>query len=62
MGAVPKSKVGPQRKRQRRTHYKLTPPALVRCATCNAFHQPHHVCPTCGTYQGYRVIEIEDEG
>jgi large subunit ribosomal protein L32 len=62
MGAVPNSKVGPRRKRLRRTHDKLTPPALVRCQTCNAYHQPHHICPTCGSYRGMRVIDLEDEG
>ena len=61
MGAVPNSKVGPKRKRQRRTHYKLTAVTLVRCGTCQAYHRPHHLCPTCGTYQGVQVIDLSEE-
>jgi len=22
---------------------------------------PHHVCPSCGTYQGVKVIEVEEK-
>ncbi len=61
MGAVPKSKVGPRRKRQRRTHYKLSPVAIVRCSNCNEYRQPHHVCPACGTYRGMQVVRVDEE-
>lgn len=61
MGAVPKSKIGPRRKRLRRTHDKIQPLHLVRCASCNALHRPHHVCPSCGIYQGYQVIEVDEQ-
>ncbi len=61
MGAVPKSRIGPRRRRLRRTHYKLRPVALVRCQTCQEFHRPHHVCPNCGSFRGVEVIAVEEE-
>jgi len=60
MGAVPKHRVGPRRKAKRRTHYKIDPVKLVRCGHCEAYHRPHHVCPSCGTYRGIEIIAVED--
>jgi len=59
MGAVPKSRVGPRRKRLRRTHYKATAVALVPCGTCGELHVPHHVCPSCGTFRGVQVVVMD---
>jgi large subunit ribosomal protein L32 len=61
MGAVPKSRIGPRRKRLRRTHYKLPRLALAPCETCGELHRPHHVCPHCGSFRGVEIIEIEEE-
>lgn len=61
MGAVPKSRIGPRRKRLRRTHYKLHPVQLVPCETCSELHRPHHVCPNCGSYRGVEIIAVEEE-
>ena len=61
MGAVPKSRVGPRRKRLRRTHYKAKMPAMVRCETCGDYKRPHHVCMLCGTYRGIEILAIDDE-
>ncbi len=61
MGAVPKSRIGPRRRRLRRTHYKATAPALVRCGTCNAYKMPHHVCHECGTLRGVEILSSEGE-
>ncbi|MBQ1805228.1 MAG: 50S ribosomal protein L32, partial [Oscillospiraceae bacterium] len=38
---------------------KLTAPALVACPKCGALHQPHRMCPECGTYNGRQVKVIE---
>jgi large subunit ribosomal protein L32 len=56
MGAVPKSRVGPRRKRLRRTHDHAAMPALVRCETCRSLKVAHHVCPECGTYRGVEIV------
>lgn len=62
MGAVPKSKVGPRRKRLRRTHYRAAAVALVPCDTCGALRPPHQVCPACGSYRRVQILPVEDEG
>jgi large subunit ribosomal protein L32 len=61
MGAVPKSKIGPRRKRLRRTHYKLEAVRLVPCSTCNELHRPHHMCPNCGSYRGIEIVDMSEE-
>jgi large subunit ribosomal protein L32 len=60
MGAAPKSKIGPRRKRLRRTHYKAKLPTLVPCTTCGKMQRPHHVCLACGSYRGVEVLKIDD--
>ena len=60
--AVPKGKVSRQRRDKRRSsHWKLTAPALVACPKCGALHQPHRMCPACGTYNGRQVKVIESK-
>jgi large subunit ribosomal protein L32 len=59
MGALPKRKITKARRGQRRSHDKLTPPALVNCSQCNSPKLPHIVCPVCGTYAGREVVEVK---
>lgn len=60
--AVPKGKVSRQRRDKRRSsHWKLTAPALVACPKCGVLHQPHRMCPECGTYNGRQVKVIESK-
>jgi large subunit ribosomal protein L32 len=61
MGALPKSKIGPRRKRLRRTHYKLTAVKLVPCTTCGELHRPHHMCPSCGSYRGVEIVRVDEK-
>ena len=56
--AVPKGKVS---RKRRSSHWKLTAPALVACPKCGALHQPHRMCPECGTYNGRQVKVIESK-
>ncbi len=46
--AVQQRRVSKTRKAKRRTHYKLTAPTLVKCASCGEYKLPHHACPACG--------------
>jgi large subunit ribosomal protein L32 len=55
--AVPKGKTSKQRKRKRRTHYKLQEPTLLTCQNCGATVQYHRVCSECGHYKGNMAIE-----
>ncbi len=60
MGALPKQRISRARQGNRRRHIFITPLNLVECSNCRAKKRPHHVCPTCGTYRGRQVIEIEE--
>ena len=53
--AVQQRRNSKTRKAKRRTHFKLAAPTLVKCPACGAYKQPHHVCPTCGDYDGKKV-------
>ncbi|HEY56549.1 MAG TPA: 50S ribosomal protein L32 [Dehalococcoidia bacterium] len=60
MGALPKRKYAKARQGKRRSHIGLaSSPQLESCPQCHSPKLPHHVCPTCGTYDGRQVIEIE---
>lgn len=60
MGALPKQRVSRARQGNRRRHHFIAPLNLVACQNCRAKKRPHHVCPTCGTYRGRQVIDIEE--
>lgn len=72
--AVPKRKTSKQRKRKRRTHWKLTAPNVPKstktraegsrskkffCSNCNQPKPPHAICPNCGYYRGRSAVELE---
>jgi large subunit ribosomal protein L32 len=58
--AVPKKKVSKQRRRKRRGAQKAEMPSVNRCPKCGDPRIPHRVCPTCGTYKGKQVIEVDE--
>lgn len=55
--AVPKRRTSKKVTRQRRTHKKLHVPGLVECSNCGELRKPHHVCKSCGHYDGKEVVE-----
>ena len=57
--AHPKRKHSHSRSRKRRTHQKLSIPALVECKECKRLKPTHMVCPFCGYYAGREVVKIE---
>jgi large subunit ribosomal protein L32 len=57
--ALPKRKYAKARQGKRRSHLALSLPKLVDCPQCHTPKLPHHVCPTCGTYDSREVIEIK---
>jgi large subunit ribosomal protein L32 len=56
---LPKRKVSRARQGDRRAHLALRLPDLVECSHCHAAKRSHHVCPSCGYYDGRPVVAIE---
>jgi large subunit ribosomal protein L32 len=59
--AVPKRRVSKQRKHKRRGEHKAVATTIVNCDRCGDPKMPHRVCPTCGTYGGKQILEVEEE-
>jgi large subunit ribosomal protein L32 len=59
MGPLPKRKYAKARQGKRRNHIKVSPPPTQLCPQCQSPKLPHHVCPTCGYYNGREVIEVK---
>jgi large subunit ribosomal protein L32 len=58
--AVPKRKISKQRKRKRRTHWKLVKPNADRCSHCGAASRSHRVCASCGHYGEQHVMDVHE--
>ena len=57
--AVPKKKKSKSRRDMRRSHHALKTSAYVECKNCGEQTRPHHVCPSCGQYDGREVVAVE---
>jgi large subunit ribosomal protein L32 len=53
--AVPKKKVSPSRYGMRRSHEALGAEAHAECPNCGELKRPHHVCGSCGYYDGREI-------
>ena len=60
MGALPKQRISRHRQGNRRRHHFIAPLSLVECRHCREMKRSHHVCPSCGMYNGRQVIEITE--
>lgn len=49
---LPKRRHSSTRQAKRRTHYKMTAPTLTTCKRCGAASKAHHICASCGYYNG----------
>jgi large subunit ribosomal protein L32 len=56
--ANPKWKLSRVRTRRRRSHNAIEAPNLVKCPDCKADMRPHHLCTSCGKYNGRQVISL----
>ena len=54
--AVPKRRTSKKVTRQRRTHDKLKALNLIECSNCGEATVAHHVCKSCGHYDGKEVV------
>jgi large subunit ribosomal protein L32 len=64
--AVPQNKTSKARRNWRRAHDSLVAANPNECANCGELKRPHHVCPSCGHYDGkevvaQKVVELEDD-
>jgi large subunit ribosomal protein L32 len=60
MTPLPKRKHSKGRTHRRRSHDALTPNKLIECPSCHNMRLAHRVCPTCGSYRGEHVLEVEE--
>ncbi len=58
--AVPKSKISTSRRGMRRGHDSLKAAAYEECTNCGELKRPHHVCESCGQYNGHEITESDD--
>ena len=58
--AVPKRKVSKARKRMRRAHDSISEPPKAICDNCGEIKRPHHVCHSCGYYNGRKIIDVKE--
>jgi len=54
--AVPKKKTTPSRRDMRRSHHALKSARPIECPNCGEQKRPHHVCGSCGYYDGREVV------
>jgi len=53
--AVPKRKTSPTKMGMRRSHNALKAVKSIECSNCGEVKRPHHVCGSCGHYDGRNV-------
>jgi large subunit ribosomal protein L32 len=58
--AVPKKRTSSARRDRRRAHDAVPAPRLNQCPQCHSPRLSHRACPTCGTYRGREVIDLEE--
>lgn len=56
--AVPKSKVTGAKRGMRRSHDALVAANPNECPNCGELRRPHHVCGSCGHYDGREIVAI----
>jgi len=45
----------------RRSHHALKAANLSTCSHCGEKHRPHHMCLSCGYYNGRQVMDLETQ-
>lgn len=58
--AVPKKKTSKARRDKRRSHDALSAPAVSVCSKCGEVTRPHHVCESCGHYNGRQIVATKE--
>jgi large subunit ribosomal protein L32 len=58
--ALPKRKHSKSRTNNRRMHWRITAPGMVRCPSCNKYKLPHRACPSCGHYSPSVSVAVKE--
>ncbi len=59
-GCTKRVKKSKSKKGMRRSHWKLSSPAIAECPQCHAKKLPHRVCKKCGYYNGRAAVQVEE--
>jgi large subunit ribosomal protein L32 len=59
--ANPKRRTSHRRKNQRRSHDAIPTVATQNCPNCGEIKRPHHVCESCGFYDGVQVVAVSND-
>jgi large subunit ribosomal protein L32 len=59
--AVPKKKTSKSRRDMRRAHHGLKDITTTECSNCGAQKLPHHVCQSCGHYNGRQIMRVKKD-
>jgi len=55
----PKRRHSKARRDKRRAHDALATPGTSICPACGERKLPHRVCPSCGSYKGREVVDVQ---
>lgn len=55
--AVPRKKVSPMKRNQRRSHDALTAPTYIEDSESGERRRPHHIDLKTGKYRGRQILE-----
>ena len=47
--------------KNRRSHHALKAVNLAKCSHCGEAHRPHHMCLSCGYYNGRQIMDLTAE-
>lgn len=56
---APKRKTSKSVRNMRRSHHALTPRRSSTCKNCQEPVLSHHVCMSCGYYDGQKRVEVQ---
>ncbi len=59
--AVPKRKVTPSRRGNRRSHDRISNHSFHECSQCGEMKLPHNVCSHCGYYKDREVKVVQEK-
>ncbi len=60
--AHPKRRKSYSKKMMGRSHYALKQKSIAECTNCGEIARPHHVCQSCGYYNGRQIIQQKVDG